>query len=454
MAFRKWYLGLTLSLGVGAIAIAACGGGDDNASPSGNDASIGSDTGGGDAQPSDSAPPTDAGVDASAEMAACLDLTDKICSKLAQCDSDSYYVQAACDVMRRSCPSTIFGDGSMFTVAQANACAAQIDELYCIELAPLISGSGSVPPFREFSACNVPGTRSAGDSCEFGSQCASLYCTSPESNVLTAVNGGNSASCGFCAPTYGPNDPCNVDPTPPNAGGQVCPPGTKCDAFIKKSCVPANAGDSCEGTGSCTYPALCVPNPDGGSAHQCVAPTPIGGACTSPSQCVHGAYCDTTCKALPKDGEDCTVSFPRCAGDSYCVSVDGGIAKQCVPSVPEGKPCGGPTQQCAFGLDCDDGIVGQLTCMSRQKNGEPCGTVHQKYVDGGTAPSTWTASCASGSCSTGCSYLKDGGPAGVCIGGPAGGGAGESCGVLSCTSCIGGAACTAGKCTAANVNCH
>ncbi|HEX4354946.1 MAG TPA: hypothetical protein VHZ95_18575, partial [Polyangiales bacterium] len=193
MTMRKWIVGVTVTLTCGSLGVAACGG-DDAAGPNdNNDASTVDGNGGGDVtQPSnDGSSPLDSGIDGAlaAQTAACHAVVDAFCSRLDACGPA--FFGSNCAQAFAACPSSIFGDGSSMSVDQANACASQIAaSSSCTELELDFStmlNLYSTPPLRLFSACSVPGTRGAGDSCESNAQCASLYCVSPESNWATAI---------------------------------------------------------------------------------------------------------------------------------------------------------------------------------------------------------------------------------------------------------------------------
>ena len=466
MALRKWMVGLTSALVLGALGVAACGG-DDSAGGS-EDASTG-DGGGSDAtQGGDTSTAQDSGVDgAAAEIAACQAVVDAYCSQLSSCLPG--FFTTSCAQARASCPNSIFGEGSTMTVDQANACAAQIASVSsCPEIQADFSGPinfYSSPPLRIFPACNAPGTRGQGDSCESNTQCASLFCASPESNWASAITAnGLDGKCGTCAAVFGPDDDCTAG-LPAYAGGSVCPIGQGCDSTTKR-CHTINAGDPCI-SGLCAYGAACAANPDGGAIGICATEPPVGSQCIdAPFPCANGGYCvfgddahddGGTCAAAVPTGGDCTNNAratPACAtAGNFCFSLDGGAQKTCNALPRDGQPCLGGSTCDPFSAYCDERVVGRETCRSLAANGQPCGVFPQTFADGGPTGGTATVNCA-GACSTTCATIPDSGVTGTCIGSMLGGQPNDSCGTDKCTTCAPGANCVSGKCETASLHCN
>lgn len=474
MALRKWMIGLTATLAIGALGVAACGGDDNAIGPGGDDGGGGSDATGSDAttdaaQRSDSSTVLDAGADAeTAKVAACQSMMDAFCSRLSPCGFSGLFV-SACEAAKSSCPSTAFGEGASMTIDQANACAAQLGTLGCQDLFGAIGSALSAEnmlPLRLLSACAVPGTRAGGDSCEWDTQCASLVCSSPESNFATLITGnGVDGRCGTCAPVFGPDDDCTAG-LPPLFGGSVCPIGQGCDTTTKR-CRTANAGEPCVGNAqSCASGSTCLSNPDGGVGTCEELPAP-GSPCSGVS-CAGGGYCvygddahddGGTCAAPVATGAKCTPTAranPTCAGtlgSSICASPDGGVDDFCIPLPTDGKPCR-LGSECAFGTFCDNRVLGQETCKSALASGSTCGAIMQTYPDGGpTGVPANPVTCA-GECSINCVTIPDAGPTGTCIGGLVGGKSGESCGTDVCTTCAAGSNCVSGTCQSAVLHCE
>ncbi len=467
MAMRKWIVGLTVTLAFGSVGVAACGG-DDAAGPSDNDASAGDSTNGSDVvQPgTDGSPAQDSGVDGAlaAQTTACQAVVDTFCSKLVACGFAQF--PPTCAEAHAACPGSIFGDGSSMSVDQATACAAQISAASsCLELVNAFTAPinfYSNPPLRLFPACNVPGTRGPGDSCESSAQCASLYCASPESNWATAVTaGGADGKCGTCAPTFGLTDDCTAGGVPAYMGGFICPIGQVCDA-TSKLCRTINAGDPCL-SNVCAFGATCVANPDGGVG-TCAAESATGSPCAAGAYpCAGGGYCvfgdsahddGGTCAAIVAPGGKCTPSAtatPTCPAGAFCIDTDAGADSYCTALPGDGQPCLGSA--CAPTTYCDRRVVGKETCRSAVPNGQPCGTYTQTYADGGPTGSTASVTCA-GECSTNCTAIPDAGPIGTCVGGMLGGQASDSCGTAVCTTCAPGENCVSAKCAVATLHCE
>lgn len=468
MTTRKWIVGLTVTFALGSVGVAACGG-DDTLAPGGTDASVlGDGPSPIDATPAgDSTAPLDAGADAAlaAQTAACNAVVDAVCTKLTACLPPTF--TSPCAVMHASCPGPLFGAGSNMTVAQANACAAQIAAVpSCQEIALDITGPENFfasPPLRLFPACEVPGSRGAGDSCESNAQCSSLFCSSPENNWAVAVTGtGLNGRCGTCAGVYGPDDNCTTA-GPAFISGMICPSGQACDPTTER-CRTLNAGDPCVGS-LCAPGDTCVPNPDGGTISICASQAAVGAQCANGSPpCAGNGYCvfgddakddGGTCAAVVPVGGKCTPSTranPTCAFGSFCIDTDGGADSYCTVLPGDGQPCLNGTVCTPPNTICDNRVVGKEICRKPAANGTPCADVAQTYADGGPTGSTTSTLCA-GECSSSCSTL-DAGPTAVCIGGMLGGQVGEVCGTDVCTTCAPGLNCVSGKCATATLHCE
>lgn len=473
MALRRWMMLGTATLVASAMGVAACGGDDSAGAGSSSDAGSGNDA----TQPGDDGssgkdsgnPITDAGADAdTAELAACQSVWSSICSTYTKCGLPSWF----CGPGPQDCPGSLFDGGGTFTVAQANACAAALTTVTCDDLETLAigpEGNGNILPLSSIAACNVPGTRGAGDSCEFSAQCASLLCTSPESDFFAlnqAGSTGQTGACGTCAPIFGPNDDCSggiiIGPPAPIGVGPttpVCPPGTACDS-VSRRCRTANPGDPCIGS-YCAFGAFCENNPDGGAPF-CAKVPKVGEACTEATPCAD-SYCkfagsghDDGGTCLPKvaAGGDCSPSLfgtVLCADGTECDPVDGGPTSACTTLATEGQPC--DVVDCANGLYCDNRNPDAQKCRKLEPNGQPCGTFPQMYGDGGLTGFTTDVPCA-GECSTSCGSLADGGPQGTCVSGTFGASTGETCGTAICATCNPGSSCVSGKCEPAALHCN
>jgi hypothetical protein len=204
-------------------------------------------------------------------------------------------------------------------------------------------------------------------------------------------------------------EPCGI--------GVSCASGLTCSAAIGGTCVqPAQAGESCTGTGQGTCASGLVCDISGVCRHQ---PPQQGEPCGEFVSCASGLTCSAlvagTCQAPKQAGEAC---FGTGQGncDSGLLCDFSGVCRHDPPQ--QGEPCG-EFVSCASGLTCSALVAG--TCIRPRQAGQSCVGLGQ------------------GSCDTG--LVCDAGSA-TCRHDPPQ--AGETCGVL--VSCAPGLACYQAAC--------
>ncbi len=327
--------------------------------------------------------------------AACVSYVQAFCERDVQCGGLNPASLSGCTESAALCPDLIFSAGSSRTPSQAQACATDVLAQACDAF-----NAGVYLP------CQSPGTRPAGQPCNYNSQCATFRCI-----------GTQTGACGACAPILGPSDDCVTAPG-------LCPTGQVCDATGTRRCVlPAAVsqagmqGEPCGADGICSGVLVCVVHlgadaqaptceeppasgapclnlfgPNGSSCAPlntchfsprfgCIASVPEGQACNvvpDGDPCVPGTYCDVgdagsagICHANRPAGQPCVVvtlagGFTSLGG---CMS---GICagNVCAPTPPPppgiGASCGGDAGVCALGLGCDNGICETAACGARQ----------------------------------------------------------------------------------------
>lgn len=219
---------------------------------------------------------------------------------------------------------------------------------------------------------SVAGTRPVGAPCAMGAQCVSGNCSANPG----LVGLGLSLTCGTCLSTFA-GTPC----------GATCSYGFAC---VGGTCVASagNAGDPCNGGGfpdGCSAPFHC----DG--THHCVAPSPLGAACTFASECEKDLVCDsvnTKACVMPAGENASCVSVP-CADGLGC----NGHTRTCLKPVfvNEGQPCGGTTVMCKRG-SCAALPNGTGQCPKIIPVGQPCNATDP------TQSCEETAGCVAGTC--------------------------------------------------------
>lgn len=362
-------------------------------------------------------PASDASSDAAAQpdgdavaaltpLDACRAYVKAACDRRAECGLGTIGCMSTAD----SCPDVYLGPGSARTADSLFACATVRRTQACAEVAANVTPS-----------CAPPGTRDAGEPCEFAAQCASFACSSA------------SGFCGHCLPVRAPGTGCpgptetcgyNMRCGSADAGcapiavatplpeGSACTLGGTGDAGCPADapCV-SGTGGATTGTcarlpssgacvfrvgsfkGACAAPTTCF-----GDAGACVGPGALGEPCAIGKRgCIESLRCDAktgTCQARGQVDDPCA-SDADCEAALYCTS---GAVEKCAPRAVVGQPCGfvdgGAPVECAAGSLCktfvtDAGFAS--ACAVRATLGEPCG-----------APFTECASplvCTAGVCS-------------------------------------------------------
>jgi hypothetical protein len=164
-----------------------------------------------------------------------------------------------------------------------------------------------------------------------GLGCDNVYSGSTACVICAAVHGDKAE--GAACTMYGEYSDCARD--------LRCNEGVCVD-----DCKLLQAGENCVSAGvfaRCADGLYC----DGGGTQTCLALLAPGDQCPTGAGCPTGNWCDpadTTCKALPKTGEACTV---LCEPAATCAE------GTCQPRPAAGQPC--LNQQCVFGASCDNG---------------------------------------------------------------------------------------------------
>jgi hypothetical protein len=209
-------------------------------------------------------------------------------------------------------------DGTSFTPASAEACAAAIPKTGCI------------PIMLQYGPCATrPGSLPDGATCQHASQCRSTRC---------AIGSG---FCGTCVPTIPEGGACSLDTQ--CASGLICEIGTcTAPAFVGYGVVcddsTAFCADGLVCTGTCGPPANvgapCFRYSDCASGLQCSNASGQGGTCTEAPQptfarpgdpcsdtspCEIGACSNGTCPTPIGVGQACSeTSGPPCDDGATC----------------------------------------------------------------------------------------------------------------------------------------
>jgi hypothetical protein len=284
-----------------------------------------------------------------------------------QVDACLFYLQAACQ--RRSecqqtdpkacflgsavtCPDAYFSEGTTRTVAGSKACAETYKTFPCAQIL-----AGDLP------SCVTAGTRAAGQSCSYPSQCSSLNCT---------VGGGT--KCGVCAIAGPAGADCSV-------AGVVCNDGLRCnDAHVCEVIPPstrysAKEGEPCTVADGCADTSLFCDN--NVAVPVCTKYPTLGMSCLNTGTCFGDSYCQNgqTCVALPAVGAPCggataTSSNGFCAKNATCSATGMCVAKSSI-----GVPCV-TNDQCSSELSCacTDTTCASSVCTQLRYSGQSCGT--------------------------------------------------------------------------------
>ena len=435
---RLWAFAATVTLS-GAGVLAACSSsnsGDDSLGPVPDAAS-------------DTSIATEAGSDAAdpAQLTACQNYVDAYCAKLTTCQGG---VTPSCEAMKATCPDLLFGSGSTLAPSDVSSCSVQLAAASCLDFY-------NDPP----ASCVKPGTRAAGASCAFSSQCQSARCVD------------DNAHCGYCARIADDGENCNM-------AGVVCGPGKWCDSYNTGACAPVPApGAPCNVLGPsyvyCPQGLDCARSA-GQTADQstCQPRAQAGQPCNvEPGgdflYCAYGsASCNVTdaaanagtCIAYGNVGDICGlrsdgVSVQCDSQSGYCRYDDGGDRGTCAPFAAVGAPCGNlglSSVPCDDTSYCETPIFDEPgTCVARKKAGDDCQPRPIKYVDGGASGGSYGIGCGSDAiCTSYYCYFsnkQDGGPAtDVCVTGDQRGIVGDSCGHGQCDTCAPSLTCVDHKC--------
>lgn len=345
-----------------------------------------------------------------AEKDACTAYWTAYCQKQSTCYGYTADDTATCiQTNSAQCPAGYFGGaGASVKASDLQACVTALGTQTCADFRVGIPASPS---------CVVPGSRTQNEACHANAQCQSLSCINYYSG------------CGVCSRQFDTTEDC----TESTGAYTRCAPGTFCDLYDSRHCVP--------------YDEIGC---DIGKAYN--------GGCPSQTACVTVGDAGTgKCVELPDPGSPCLHARPY-LGDSiqpYCGagSCSGGTADDggtCVlpVSVGPGEDCGGlsdgGTAQCTGDSQCYPPFVGDSPkCVPNQATGAPCGDVPYTYPDGGVAGNIYKYCVTDDICSNNCLLTTDGGQAGACIASPPGD-VGASCD--ACTRCKQGLQCIDNKC--------
>ncbi|HEY5375945.1 MAG TPA: hypothetical protein VIK01_19835 [Polyangiaceae bacterium] len=283
------------------------------------------------------------------EVDACITYLQAACQRRSECmQSDP----SSCFASSSGCPDMYFSEGSLRTVAGTKACAETYKTFPCAQLL-----AGDIP------SCVTAGTRAAGQSCSFPSQCSSLSCTID-----------NGSKCGLCAIAGPAGADCSV-------AGVVCNDGLRCNAAQVCEVIPpstrytAKEGQPCTIADGCADTSLfCQTN---AATPVCTKYPTLGMSCADSGTCFGESYCQNgqTCVALPAIGEPCagvagTSGSGLCAKNATCAATGMCVAKSSI-----GAPCTS-NDQCSIDLSCvcSDTTCTSPVCTQLRYSGQSCGT--------------------------------------------------------------------------------
>ena len=254
------------------------------------------------------------------------------------------------------CPMRYFLEGSTRTPESLRECARSWATFDCDKLI-----RGWYPP------CATPGTRAGGETCRFGSQCASLVCNSGGPKV------------GTCTRTASPGEACSVEVSCPN--GQSCIAGGACgprpipEAGTRLG--PAgDVGAPCKFLDECKLGGFCQPVDIASVIGQCATLPSAGAACGKkneaagyPQLCDDVSYCgkDLLCHERLSLGSVCVLPgslASDCAAGAYCSTASG----ICEPAKPIGATCDGAVDYLRNlereVAECDASLGAECMCPS------------------------------------------------------------------------------------------
>jgi len=260
--------------------------------------------------------------ESSADMAACTDIANARCSRIASCSSAAMTYRfpdmGTCEsLFLASCLGALAAPSAGVTSAWEETCSQTIANANVWSCDDFLFNQ-NIP-----AACVVPaGTVASGAPCAFDTQCESSFC---------AIVPGS--ACGTCAAATQP-------------------------------------GDSCAHLAACATTQTCE-----ASNMQCVAFAALGQACGTSQPCAGGLSCTGggMCEpALTTVKADCPTSGPGCDfyQDLTCNQQSG---CEPVPFVGAGQPCGYiqyETVSCEGGAQCIASV-----CAAAAPVGQPCDLV-------------------------------------------------------------------------------
>jgi hypothetical protein len=319
----------------------------------------------------------------SSKRYACRQYLLAYCNRLAECIANSP-LESCIENVVDECPDYYFSEGSTHTAEGLLACTDEWNTLTCEQI-----GSGLQPSDIQPS-CSTPGTRQAGETCRFHSQCQSLHCS-----------GAMYHTCGTCSRLAAPGERCD-------APGVTCPSHQACSST--GSCLdktntftppspPKGPGEVCGFNDTCVEGYRCVADPNDSLIDRCTVLPGIGQPCIGDSvgYCAPEAYCSDAfqCVPAPVAGQPCVTSgedYYHCAPGNHC----GDSLTVCIADVPLGGACevyaNVPELDCAEGLRCFCGPISCAagSCLEKREEGDPC--------DDGTGACMPGLECRSGRC--------------------------------------------------------
>ena len=311
--------------------------------------------------PSDAADDRDAPASASSDAgiasiaSACASLAQAYCSRFSACDPLDFGVvygdAKTCEdrVSTVDCTGEFSSPGTPATPDNKRACAAAVAAQTCDDW---LTGNPA--------DCELRGSSAKGAGCEYDSQCQTGFCKRPSGSW-----------CGTCQSQGAAGDTC--DPNEDSCGSRL-------------RCADVNCSTPIADGGSC----------DGVRTWSCVQPTPQGGSCVTPAQCVPGFLCENgTCSPGKQLGEPCENGV-TCALSAalYCALPADGGAETCVQAVfvSSGASCApGAGILCAASGVCRDakGRPSEVgTCSPAAGDNQSCGAT----------PCLPPAMCVNGQC--------------------------------------------------------
>lgn len=252
----------------------------------------------------------------------CVDYVMTQCRRLLGCDAQSAAdVESICRELTLPCPDLLSAPGNTRDLEDVVACTAEWSTFSCDRINA-----------DERPECAAAGTRAAGESCIFRTQCQSGTCSS------------NGAGCGVCYRMA--------------EEGEACTSSVRC-----------GYGETCDAAGQCVP----SPPPPTGETYADAAQG-TGEPCFERADCGPTDYCDLSsdrCEPLRAVGEDCATNS-ACGGvEQFCSQLSG----TCAQPAPAGSPCDFESAtyigRCAEGAVCDH-TADPPVCRMPPVEGEPC----------------------------------------------------------------------------------